>query len=63
VTLELSASRRGEELIEAADHVEAVRIEDGKLLLDRNREVTRALVLLAREAKLLFGTQALRVTH
>src|SRR5918995_5217166 len=63
VTLELGTSRRGEELFEAADHVEAVRIEDGELLLDRNREVTCALVLLAREAKLLYGTQALGVTH
>ena len=51
VLLERRALRRGLQVLEAVGQVERLGIEDGELLLDRDREVLRGLELLAGEAR------------
>src|SRR5213592_3165206 len=55
--LQLGALRGRLELLEAVGERERRRVEDRELLLDRDREVRRGLVLLAAEPQLLVATQ------
>src|SRR5919109_3190206 len=51
------------ELFEAVCQRQCLGVEDRELLLDRDGEVARLLVLLARERDLLLRAEALRVAH
>src|SRR5439155_21542508 len=53
VRLEVGAGGRGLQLLEAVRQRERLGIEDRELLLDRDREVRRRLVLLASAPELL----------
>ena len=50
-------------VLEPVRQRERLGVEDGELLLDRDREIAGLLELLAREAKLLVRAEALRVSH
>jgi hypothetical protein len=63
VLLERRVLGGGLELLEAVGQPERLRVEDRELLFDGKREVPRRLVLLAREADLLLGSEALGVSH
>ncbi len=54
---------RRDELLEAVDEAERVRVEQGELLLDRKREVPTGVELLARVPDLLGRGETLLVAH
>src|SRR5438876_4812166 len=61
--VQLAAGGRGLELLEAVRQLERVGVEQGELLLDRDREVVPVVECLAGEPDLLFRGQTLRVAH
>src|ERR687897_112729 len=63
VALELSSLRGPEKLLETVHETVRLGIEDGELLLDRDREIGRRLELLAGETDLLLRAQALLFSH
>ena len=63
VRLEVGALGRRLDVFEAVHQRERAGVEQGELLLDRDREVARGLELLACEAELLFRAEALCVSH
>src|SRR5919198_1673759 len=63
MAFEVRALRGVEELLEAIDEAMRTRIEDRKLLLDRDGEIDAVVEALAGKADLLFGAEPLRLTH
>src|SRR5256885_439782 len=61
--VEVAACGCGLELLEAVRELERVGVEQGELLLDRDREVLPVVECLAGEPDLLFRGQTLRVAH
>jgi hypothetical protein len=63
VLLERRAHGGRLQLLEPVRQRQRLGVEDRELLLDRQGEVLRGLVLLAREADLLLRSEALGVSH
>src|SRR4029453_15817115 len=61
--LERRAGRAGLHLLEAVNESQRLGVEDGELLLDRDREIAPGLEPLPGARDLLLGSQFLGLTH